>query len=187
MFSVIWFISLYFVIVTRFICSNNLYSSVVVSSSLKKSFCISIPFSKLLSNYPDIQSEVEENMTEASWLSCGSWGSSASKLEVEVERVGPRLGDASGASASSFLLFSPRLAILFFWNILLQITNNLIMTLFSTGTAVLSTLLCCCCVAWSCVWCWTVEADKATGGYSHPSATHPAPAGIWIWINMETT
>ena len=51
-------------------------------------------------------------MTEASWLSCGSWGSSASKLEVEVERVGPRLGDASGASASSFLLFSPRLAIL---------------------------------------------------------------------------
>ena len=58
------------------------------------------------------QSEVEENMTEASWLSCGSWGSSASKLEVDVDRVGPRLGDASGASASSLLLFSPLLDIL---------------------------------------------------------------------------
>ena len=51
-------------------------------------------------------------MTEASWLSCGSWGSSASKLEVDVDRVGPRLGDASGASASSLLLFSPLLDIL---------------------------------------------------------------------------
>ena len=113
MFSVIWFISLYFVIVRRFICSSNLYSSVVVSSSLKKS----IYFSNLIQNcfpihYPDIQSEVEENITEASWLSCGSWGSSASKLEVDVDRVGPRLGEASGASSSTLLLFSPLVAIL---------------------------------------------------------------------------
>ena len=139
MFSVIWFISLYFVIVRRFICSSNLYSSVVVSSSLKKS----IYFSNLIQNcfpihYPDIQSEVEENITEASWLSCGSWGSSASKLEVDVDRVGPRLGDASGASSSTLLLFSPLVAILS------EIFFCLLLILFGRGTAVLFCAGCVC-------------------------------------------
>ena len=36
MFSVIWFMSLYFVMVNLFICSKSLYSSAVVSSSLSK-------------------------------------------------------------------------------------------------------------------------------------------------------
>ena len=36
MFSVIWFMSLYFVIVNLFICSKSLYSSAVVSSSLSE-------------------------------------------------------------------------------------------------------------------------------------------------------
>ena len=36
MFSVIWFMSLYFVMVNLFICSRSLYSSAVVSSSLSK-------------------------------------------------------------------------------------------------------------------------------------------------------
>lgn len=36
MFSVIWFMSLYFVMVNLFICSRSLYSSAVVSSSLSE-------------------------------------------------------------------------------------------------------------------------------------------------------
>ena len=120
MFSVIWFMSLYFVMVNLFICSKSLYSSAVVSSSLSKR--LSRILSKTFDNknqhfhgytYPVIQSEVEENITEASWFNWGSWGSSASKLEVDVDRVGPRLGDVSGWQ-SAFLLFSPFEAI--FWN-----------------------------------------------------------------------
>ena len=44
MFSVIWFMSLYFVMVNLFICSKSLYSSAVVSSSLSKRL------SRILSN-----------------------------------------------------------------------------------------------------------------------------------------
>ena len=117
MFSVIWFMSLYFVIVNLFICSRSLYSSAVVSSSLSKRLnkilsCVNNK-TKIQNTHPVIQSEVEENITEASWFNWGSWGSSASKLEVDVDRVGPRLGDVSGWQ-SAFLLFSPFDAM--FWN-----------------------------------------------------------------------
>merc|ERR1719232_640977 len=82
--------SLYFVNVSLFICSNNLYSSVVDSSS------------------PAIHSEVDENITEANWFNWGSCGSKASKLEVEVDKVGPFFGDVSGRSmfVGEHLLFS---------------------------------------------------------------------------------
>ena len=57
---------------------------------------------------PAIQSDVLENMTDARWFNWGSWGSRASKLDVDVESVGPLLGDFSGRSLSlsSVLLFS---------------------------------------------------------------------------------
>ena len=59
-------------------------------------------------------------------------------------------------------------------------SNNLIMTLFSTGTAVLSTL-CCCCVAWSLELCLVLNSRSRQGRRRLlPSITHPAPAGIWI-------
>ena len=52
-----------------FICCSNLYSSLVDSNSP----CIHCPHF--------------ENISDARWFNCGSWGSAASKEEVEVERA----------------------------------------------------------------------------------------------------
>ena len=41
------------------------------------------------------QSEVLLNINEAKWFNCGSCGSKASKLDVEVESVGPTFSDGS--------------------------------------------------------------------------------------------
>ena len=55
-------------------------------------------------------------------------------------------------------------------------SNNLIMTLFSTGTAVLSTL-CCCCVAWSLELCLVLNSRSRQGRRRLLPSHHPPGSG----------